>query len=321
MWIKACVISFVIAAVFEPLLIPFLRKLKFGQTILEDGPSWHEKKQGTPTMGGIGFILSTTAASLLFVRSARGTGILLCGVLFGAIGFLDDYIKVIKKHNKGLSAGQKFSLQTVVSLAYALYLYFAFNQTETLLPFFGRSIDLGIFYIPFVMLVLLATSNSANLTDGLDGLAASVGTIVAVFFAAACHMLPGHGDGSIISAALAGGLLGFLIYNAYPAKVFMGDTGSMFIGGAVVGMAMLLRQPFLLLLIGFTCCMSSVSVILQRYYYKATRKIYGTPRRLFKMSPLHHHFEKCGMKETQIVLMYTVVTLVLTALAVISVIV
>ncbi len=309
MWIKACVISFVIAAVFEPLLIPFLRKLKFGQTILEDGPSWHEKKQGTPTMGGIGFILSTTAASLLFVRSARGTGILLCGVLFGAIGFLDDYIKVIKKHNKGLSAGQKFSLQTVVSLAYALYLYFAFNQTETLLPFFGRSIDLGIFYIPFVMLVLLATSNSANLTDGLDGLAASVGTIVAVFFAAACHMLPGHGDGSIISAALAGGLLGFLIYNAYPAKVFMGDTGSLFIGGMIAAVSISAGMELFIIISAFVFLFEALSVIIQVSVYKKTKK------RVFKMAPVHHHFEMCGWKETKVVAVFSLITAALCAIS------
>ena len=192
-----------------------------------------------------------------------------------------------------------------------------------------------ILFILVTIFVITATSNGANLTDGLDGLATGCSAIIAVALAIMAYLggsivyssylnimyIPGSEELVVFCAAFIGALIGFLWYNAFPAQVFMGDTGSMFIGGAVVGMAMLLRQPFLLLLIGFTCCMSSVSVILQRYYYKATRKIYGTPRRLFKMSPLHHHFEKCGMKETQIVLMYTVVTLVLTALAVISVIV
>ena len=302
MWIKACVISFIITAVFEPMLIPFLRRLKFGQTILEDGPAWHEKKQGTPTMGGIGFILSTVAASLLFIRSSRGSGVLLCGVLFGASGFIDDYIKVIKKHNKGLSAGQKFTLQTVVSLIYALYLYFQFDQTETLVPFLHKSIDLGIFYIPFVMLVLLATTNSANLTDGLDGLASSVGAVIAVFFAAACFAVPNHTDGGIISAALAGGLLGFLIYNAYPAKVFMGDTGSLFIGGMIAAVAINAGLELFLIISAFIFLFEALSVIIQVSVYKKTKK------RIFKMAPVHHHFEMCGWKETKVVAVFALIT-------------
>ena len=197
----------------------------------------------------------------------------------------------------------------MVSLAYALYLYFAFNQTETLLPFFGRSIDLGIFYIPFVMLVLLATSNSANLTDGLDGLAASVGTIVAVFFAAACHMLPGHGDGSIISAALAGGLLGFLIYNAYPAKVFMGDTGSLFIGGMIAAVSISAGMELFIIISAFVFLFEALSVIIQVSVYKKTKK------RVFKMAPVHHHFEMCGWKETKVVAVFSLITAALCAIS------
>ncbi len=305
MWIKACIISFIISAVCEPFLIPFLRKLKFGQTILEDGPSWHGKKQGTPTMGGIAFILSSVLASLIFVRDLRGGAILLCGVLFGVIGFIDDYIKVVKKQNKGFSASQKFLAQTVVSLAYALFLYLQFGQTETRIPFIGINLDLGIFYIPFVMLVLLATTNSANLTDGLDGLAASIGSLVALFFALACVSLTGHTDGSVIAGALAGGLLGFLIYNAYPAKVFMGDTGSLFIGGMIAAVAISAGLELFIIISAFIFLFEALSVIIQVAVYKKTKK------RVFKMAPVHHHFEMCGWKETKVVAVFSVITLAL----------
>lgn len=305
MWIKACIISFIIAAVCEPFLIPFLRKLKFGQTILEDGPSWHGKKQGTPTMGGIAFILSSVLASLIFVRDLRGGAILLCGVLFGVIGFIDDYIKVVKKQNKGFSASQKFLAQTVVSLAYALFLYLQFGQTETRIPFTGINLDLGVFYIPFVMLVLLATTNSANLTDGIDGLAASIGSLIALFFALACVSLTGHTDGSVIAGALAGGLLGFLIYNAYPAKVFMGDTGSLFIGGMIAAVAISAGLELFIIISAFIFLFEALSVIIQVAVYKKTKK------RVFKMAPVHHHFEMCGWKETKVVAVFSVITLAL----------
>ena len=305
MWIKACIISFIIVAVFEPVLIPFLRRLKFGQTILEDGPTWHEKKQGTPTMGGIAFIISSVVASLFFVRDLRGGGILLCAVLFGLIGFIDDYIKVVKKQNKGFSASQKFLAQTIVSLGYAVFLYASFGQTQTRLPFVGTELDLGIFYIPFVMFVLLATTNSANLTDGLDGLAASVGSIVALFFAVACAALTDNGDGSVIAASLAGGLLGFLIYNAYPAKVFMGDTGSLYIGGLLAAVAISAGLEFFIVISGFIFLFEALSVIIQVSVFKKTKK------RVFKMAPVHHHFEMCGWKETKVVTVFCAITLLL----------
>ena len=308
MWIKACIISFIITAVFEPVLIPFLRKLKFGQTILEDGPTWHEKKQGTPTMGGIAFILSCIVASVFFVHNLRGGAILLCGALFGVIGFIDDYIKVVKKQNKGFSAKQKFLAQTLVSFAYAVFLYVQFGQTETRIPFTSISFDMGILYIPFVMLVLLATTNSANLTDGLDGLAASVGSIIALFFAIACAVLESHTDGSIISGALAGGLLGFLIYNAYPAKVFMGDTGSLFIGGMVAAVAISAGMELFIIIGAFVFLFEALSVIIQVAVYKKTKK------RVFKMAPVHHHFEMCGWKETEVVTVFCLITLILCAI-------
>lgn len=307
MWIKACIISFIITVIAEPFLIPFLRKLKFGQTILEDGPSWHGKKQGTPTMGGMAFILSTAVASLFFIRDVRGGAILLCGVLFGVIGFVDDYIKVVKKRNKGFSAKQKFLAQTVVSLLYAAFLYFAFGQTATKIPFTDISLDLGIFYIPFVMLVLLATTNSANLTDGLDGLAASVGSIIALFFALATS-----GEGSAVSGALAGGLLGFLIYNAYPAKVFMGDTGSLFIGGVISAVAINAGMELFIIIAAFVFLFEALSVIIQVGVYKKTKK------RIFKMAPVHHHFEMCGWKETKVVAVFSLITLILCAICYIA---
>ena len=305
MWIKSCIISFIIAAVCEPVLIPFLRRLKFGQTILEDGPTWHGKKQGTPTMGGIAFIVSVVVASLFFVRDIRGGAILLCGVLFGVIGFIDDYIKVVKKQNKGFSASQKFLAQTVVSFTYAIFLYLQFGQTQTRIPFTDVTFDLGIFYIPFVMLVLLATTNSANLTDGLDGLAASVGSIVSLFFAVALASLAGHSEGSVIAGALTGGLLGFLIYNAYPAKVFMGDTGSLFIGGMIAAVAISAGLELFIIVSAFVFLFEALSVIIQVGVYKKTKK------RVFKMAPVHHHFEMCGWKETKVVALFSIITLIL----------
>ena len=329
--ILAFVIAFAVSAVVGFFLVPYLKRIKAGQSIKENGPTWHMSKQGTPTMGGLMFIaaIAVVCLSVGFDCMAEGEyGHLFClafALVFGAIGFLDDYEKLKKKQNLGLTAGKKILLQLAAAVAFIFLMRrFGYVALDSLyIPFWNETVPISEpLYVIFAAFVIVGTVNSVNLTDGVDGLAASTTMPVCIFFAV-LSILWGERFLSlgVFASGIAGGLLGFLIYNFNPAKVFMGDTGSMFIGGAVVGMAMLLRQPFLLLLIGFTCCMSSVSVILQRYYYKATRKIYGTPRRLFKMSPLHHHFEKCGMKETQIVLMYTVVTLVLTALAVISVIV
>jgi len=256
-------------------------------------------------MGGIAFILACVVSSLFFIRSEIGGAVLLCAVLFGAIGFLDDYIKVVKKQNKGLSAKQKFLLQTIVSLIFAVYIYFGAGQSETLLPFFGIKVNLGIFYIPFVMLVLLATTNSANLTDGLDGLAASIGAIVSLFFTAASLVISGSGDEAVLSAVLAGSLLGFLIYNAYPAKVFMGDTGSLFIGGMISAVSVSLGLEFFIIISAFIFLFEAMSVIIQVSVYKKTKK------RVFKMAPVHHHFEMCGWKETKVVAVFSIVTALL----------
>ena len=259
-------------------------------------------------MGGIGFIAATVIASLFFVRDLRGGAILLCGVLFGVIGFIDDYIKVVKKRNKGFSAKQKFLAQTVVSLLYASFLYFSFGQTATKIPFTDISLNLGIFYIPFVMLVLLATTNSANLTDGLDGLAASVGSIISLFFALALATVSAQAEASAISGALTGGLLGFLIYNAYPAKVFMGDTGSLFIGGIISAVAISAGMELFIIISAFVFLFEALSVIIQVGVYKKTKK------RVFKMAPVHHHFEMSGWKETKVVAVFSIVTLLLCAI-------
>ncbi len=304
-WMFMMIISFGVTAAFMPLLIPFLRKLKFGQSILEDGPSWHAKKQGTPTMGGLGIILGFLVSGIIFVHSLKGLMVMLCAVLFGAVGFADDYIKVVKKRNKGFTAAQKFSAQIIVSLLFALYIYFVEGQSATLIPFIGKSIDMGLIYIPFAMLVLLATSNSVNLTDGLDGLAASVTTVAALFFTVACT-LKGNMDVGGLCAAAAGGCIGFLIYNFYPAKVFMGDTGSLFLGGALGAAAIASGLELFLIIGGFVFLFETLSVIIQVTYFKATKG-----KRIFKMTPVHHHFEMCGWKEPKIVFLFSAVTAVL----------
>ena len=337
----ALILSAAIVLLTGPHFIAWLRKLKLGQTIYELGPESHRKKQGTPIMGGLFIALGCVVA---FVVSGVTLGawdhmLALLFVSLGsmAVGFGDDWIKMVKKRHEGLTPIQKIIGQTIVCVGFACYCYFHPDVgSKVIIPFANIEWDLGIFYIPLLALTVLFMVNSANLQDGLDGILSTVTAVGCVGWAAIALIFAGRfvtdsgiGDPiqanyntiAIFAAALCGACIAFLRFNHYPATIFMGDTGSMFIGGAVVGMAMILRQPFLLLLIAFTCVMSSVSVILQRYYFKATRKIFGEPRRLFKMSPIHHHFEKCGMKETSIVLMYAIVTLVLSAVAVLSVII
>lgn len=335
----ALLLSAAIVLVTGPRFIPYLRKLKFGQTIYDLGPQSHKTKQGTPTMGGVMIALGALlAAALCHVTSWNGGGdfmlpLVLVSLLAMAVGFADDYVKVVKKRSLGLTPWQKIFGQVFIAVAFAVYCYLHPQVgSKIIIPFFNVEWDLGLFYIPLLALTTLFMINSANLQDGLDGLLSSVTAVgcvawalIALFFTAAVASVDASWARNLESVgvfamAVCGACIGFLRFNHYPATVFMGDTGSMFIGGAVVGMAMLLRQPFLLLLITFTMVASSVSVILQRYYYKATRKIYGEPRRLFKMTPIHHHFELCGWKETQIVLGYAICTAVLSALAVVSII-
>ncbi len=309
-------IAFVIAAASGLFLIPFLHRLKFGQEIREEGPSWHQKKSGTPTMGGFIFIIATLIASGVGIFAANLNeynedvlsliAMLGASLGFGLVGFLDDYIKVILKRNLGLRAGQKFSLQFLVSLIFAVWIVASgLVDTEVLIPFTKMTVDLGyIVYIPFIILVMLAGVNSVNLTDGLDGLAGFVTLFVTIFYFAASNL---HGISTVAtySAALIGGTLGFLIYNKYPAKVFMGDTGSLFLGGAISAMAVFMKNPLVLLIAGFVYVAEALSVIIQVSYFKKTGK------RIFKMSPIHHHFEMCGWSEIKIVTVFSLVTILL----------
>ncbi len=305
-WIISMILAFAITAVVTPLLIPFLKKLKFGQTILEDGPTWHAKKQGTPTMGGLAFILAIAAATLLVSRSGEAVYIVASGVLFGIVGFIDDYIKVVKKRNKGFSPGAKFACQSVMAIGLAVVAYLS-GACEVRIPFVSGTFNFGIWIVPFAAFVFLATVNSVNLTDGVDGLASSVSAVCALFFMIAAIKLDFSGVG-VAMGAVAGGLIGFLIYNFFPAKVFMGDTGSLFLGGILSGAAVVLGMEFSLIIAGFIFLAETMSDIIQVAYYKKTKK------RIFKMAPLHHHFEMCGWKETKIVGVFSFVTLILSAL-------
>lgn len=298
--------------------IPMLRRLKFGQEIREIGPSWHAAKSGTPTMGGVIFIISSAAALIITClwgflvggRSGSFTELLIVELLslsFGVIGFIDDYIKVVKKRNLGLTAVQKFSLQFLVSLVFATFVA-VFGDTGTVidLPFAKTNIDLNWFYIPFIIFVMLATVNSVNLTDGLDGLATTITMVVMLFYLLISLRIKNSAM-ALFAAVMLGALAGFLFYNRKPAKVFMGDTGSLFLGGAVCGLAITLRQPLTLLIVGLVYVIETLSVIMQVTSYKLTGK------RIFKMSPIHHHFEMCGWSEEKIVCVFSLVTLLLCA--------
>ncbi len=324
----AFIVAIAVTLVFGPIFIPWLRKLKFGQEIREEGPKWHRKKSGTPTMGGIMFIVGMAAAiaatTVIFAVNGNFDAtyakcILLFAVSlgFGAIGFIDDYIKVVKKRNLGLTAAQKFILQVILAAVYVVVIY-AMGELDAVvkIPFTSIEWTMPVWlYIPFVMFVVVGVVNAVNLTDGLDGLASSITAVVALFFALASYIAFSEYGVTVFSMALLGGLLGFLWYNRYPAKVFMGDTGSLFLGAAVALTAIDLKIPIHLILVGFVYFMETLSVILQTAYFKYTKKKYGEGRRIFKMSPLHHHFEMCGWKEKKIVAVFTLVTAVLCAAA------
>lgn len=309
--------AFAVTALTGPVFIPWLRKLKFGQEIREEGPSWHQKKSGTPTMGGLMFILGITVAMVavyLIALFSKGTDIPIEKYLlipavalgFGAVGFTDDFIKVVKKRNLGLKALPKFLLQMFITVAYLVILKITGNLVcEIIVPFAGISFGMPVWlYFVFVMFVVTGTVNAVNLTDGLDGLASSV-TVPVVLLFALCGWRAGDGGVFSFGLAVAGGLIGFLIYNKYPAKVFMGDTGSLFLGGAVVAMAIALQMHLYLIIAGFIYFSETLSVILQVASFKLTGK------RIFKMSPIHHHFEMCGWNEVKIVTVFTIITVVL----------
>ena len=302
------IIAFIFAAVLGNFAIPVLTKLKFGQSIRDEGPAWHQKKSGTPTMGGIIFIVATAVVSIIAARDMKAFGALVCGLLFGAIGFFDDYIKVVKKRNLGLTAAQKFIAQLVAAAVFLLFVMARGENSDILIPFTDISFSLGIWFLPLNIILMVGIVNSVNLTDGLDGLAAFSALTVAIFFAAFAKYAGEEGI-SLLMASLVGATAGFLVYNIYPAKVFMGDTGSLFLGGILSGVAVYLGFQIILII----CCMvfiiETLSVIIQVTSFKLTGK------RVFKMSPIHHHFEMCGFKETKIVLMFTVATAVFSLIA------
>ena len=331
--ICSLLLSIVIVLVSAPKVIPELRKLKFGQTIYDLGPKAHKVKQGTPTMGGLMMVGSVLITSLLMhPKGWYGAqdfmlALLAVSLLSMLVGFLDDYIKVAKKRSLGLTPWQKIAGQVLVAVGFSVYCYLHPQVgSKVLVPFLNVEWDLGMWYVPLMSLTVIFMVNSANLQDGLDGLLSSVCAvgsagwgIMALFFLSAVSALGSdmfnnnYYSVAIYAMAVCGASMGFLRFNHYPAQVFMGDTGSMFIGGATVGMAMLLRQPLMMLLISFTMVMSSLSVIIQRVYFKATHG-----KRIFKMSPIHHHFELSGYSETQIGAMYAVVTGVLSLIAILS---
>ncbi len=306
--VYAVMISFVVGIILCPVLIPMLHKMRFGQTIRDDGPESHLQKQGTPTMGGMAFLLAFLVASAFFLSgNSDGMAVVLMTLGYGVIGFLDDYIKVVKKRSLGLRAYQKLALQIIVTGGFAYYLHVSGLGTGIYVPFTnGYILDLGILFVPFLFVAVLGTVNGVNLTDGLDGLAGGVTLIVATFFG-----IVAWAAGSSISpicGAIVGGLLAFLIFNSYPAKVFMGDTGSLALGGFVVSTAFLLKMPLFIVIVGFVYLWESITVMLQVGYFKVTKKKYGEGKRLFKMAPYHHHLEKSGWRETKVVTLFYVAT-------------
>ena len=320
--VLTAVIAFVVTAASGKILVPYLKRLKYGQTIKDIGPKWHKNKQGTPTMGGIMFIVGILAASIIGFSvcvAVEGNGVdpyqsakLFAGMAmafgFGLLGYVDDYIKVVKKRNLGLRAAQKLIIQILIAILY-LYALSVTGCISTIveIPFVGQ-MQLGFFYYPLMVFIIVGTTNAVNLTDGVDGLAASVTFVAALGFTVFANLLQDSYI-AILAIAAAGGCLGFLLWNFHPANVFMGDTGSMFLGGIVCALAFGMDMPLLLILVGFVYFVEALSVILQVISFQTTGK------RLFKMSPIHHHFELCGWSEMKIVAVFSIVTAVMCLVA------
>ncbi|MGN8750153.1 phospho-N-acetylmuramoyl-pentapeptide-transferase [Hominenteromicrobium sp.] len=311
----AIVIAAVITGLLGYFMVPFLHKIKFGQTIREVGPSWHKNKQGTPTMGGIMFIIGSSVAAViciafLWLNGGAETQLMLVKVTagalmavgFGIVGFLDDYISIKKHRNLGLTEIQKLILQFIIVGAYLLSVALAGGTTETVIPFLG-SVDLGFFYYILAAVFIVGMVNAVNFTDGIDGLNTSVTLVVALVFSVIAMLLNRVGL-SLYAAAIVGAMIGFLFWNANPAKVFMGDTGSLFLGGAVCALAFGVNMPILLILIGIIYIVEILSVVLQVTYFKISHG-----KRIFKMAPIHHHFEMCGWNENKICFVFSGVTL------------
>lgn len=303
--ISAFLIGLVVSLVLGPIIIPILHKFKFGQNIRKEGPQSHLKKAGTPTIGGLIFLISIIVVMICMRYSLSDKAmIVLYGTLaFGVIGFLDDMLKIVHKDNEGLSAKQKFILQLLFSIALAVYGYKVIGSDITF-PFASFSIDLKLLYVPCAIIYYAAVTNAVNLTDGLDGLATSVTILVLTFFGITSYRL-GEPTVAVFCMGLTGALLGFLKYNAYKAKVFMGDTGSLALGGAIGTIALVLKTPLVVIIVGGIYVMETLSVIIQVTSFKLTGK------RVFKMSPIHHHFEQCGWSEVKIVTVFSIITFIL----------
>ena len=321
LFIAALLVTFLVTVLVSRKLIPVLKSRKMGQKILEIGPRWHKSKEGTPTMGGIAFIAAILLAGIAAsVWIAVNDGIraalpllftLALGLAGGLIGCVDDLAKLRKKQNEGLTAPQKFLLQVLAAALYLLGMTLVLGaDTEVYFPFIDKSVDFGIFYYVIALLLITGVMNSVNLTDGLDGLCSGVTLVVGVFFTVAGVLTSLDPTRVSLGALLIGGCAGFLVYNFYPARVFMGDTGSLFLGGLVVGGAFMMKNPLLVIVFGIWYIIETASVILQVGFFKLTHG-----KRLFKMSPIHHHFEKCGWSEIKIGVMAMIVTAVGSALS------
>ena len=303
-------VGFVVGVILIPVFIPILKKLKFGQQVREDGPEAHLKKSGVPTMGGVCIVIAMLVGSLIFTGQDPKfvIPVALSTFLFALIGFLDDFLKIKKHQSEGLKAWQKMGLQIIFMVGLMLYVALGTEGgTMTMIPFYGM-VDLKGWFYPIAILAILGTVNGANFTDGLDGLASCVTIVIALFFTLAVGKINGMLDPC--SLAMIGALVAFLIFNHYPAKIFMGDTGSLALGGFVAAEAFLLKMPIFLILVAFIYLIEIISVILQVGYFKLTHG-----KRIFRMAPIHHHFELGGWRETKVVVIFTIVTVILCAVA------
>lgn len=313
--ITSILISFGISVILCPIIIPFLKKLKFGQNVREEGPKEHLKKTGTPTMGGLIILSAVVLTSLIYIPDYHKIiPVLFMTLGFGLIGFLDDYLKIVMKRSLGLRAWQKMALQIVITAVFAYYLI---NYTDVgndmLLPFTGgfqngKYLTVGNLFVPMLFFVVIGTVNGANFTDGLDGLATGVTIMIAVFFSVVSILYKTGLEP--ITGAVVGSLLGFLLFNVYPARVFMGDTGSLALGGFVAATAYMMKMPIFLLIVAFIYMVEVLSVMIQVTYFKLTGG-----KRIFKMAPIHHHFELCGWSETRVVTVFSTTTAIMCMIA------
>ncbi len=305
-------IAFAISVLLGPVIIPWLRNLKMGQTERVEGVQSHLKKAGTPTMGGIIFLAAVLVTSLFFVKDyPKIVPVLVLTIGFGIIGFLDDYLKVVLRRSDGLLPWQKMLLQIVVTGIFTVYLL-KFTDVDLAIRIpFGGMVNIGWLAIPLLFFAVIGTVNGTNFTDGLDGLASTVTLVVAVFFTIASMML--NAGLEPVTAAFAGGLMGFLVYNCFPAKIFMGDTGSLALGGFVAGTAYMMNMPLFIVIVGLIYLIEVLSVMMQVSYFKMTHG-----KRIFKMAPIHHHFELCGWSETRVVTVFAIITALLCLLGLLA---